>query len=155
MFRSLKVSVVALALIVGSTQTASAREFADIYTQCGLGAMIAPTNQAVAVCTNITWDSGTTAISSNALSPDTCKGGKAKTALFIHDSYDQLEKQLASGQGSYVNSLTTLAGVSSEKAAGFQQQLRSDFAKLVAQPGYTQLSKLEKSAALYELVYTS
>jgi len=60
-------------------QSASAREFADIYTECGLGAMIAPNNAAVAAVTNVTWDLGTTAISSNASSADSCKGGKTKT----------------------------------------------------------------------------
>jgi hypothetical protein len=117
--------------------------------------MIAPSDPLIATITNVTWDSGTTAVSSNALSPDTCKGRKVKTAMFIHESFDQLEMQLASGQGSYLDSLITLAGVNSEKAAGFSQKLRSDFAKVVAQPQYAQLSKAEKAAALYGLVYQS
>lgn len=46
------------------------RAFADIYTECGLGTMIAPKNAAVAAVTNVTWDLGTTAISSDDSSED-------------------------------------------------------------------------------------
>lgn len=63
-------------LLLAFAQPASAREFADIYTDCGLGALIAPNNGAVAAVTNVTWDSGTTAVSSDASSAESCKGGK-------------------------------------------------------------------------------
>lgn len=102
MLRSIRVAtvvaVVAFGLLVNS-QTSMSREFADIYTDCGLGAMIAPKTPGVAAVTNVTWDLGTTAVSSNISSPDACVGGKEKTAAFIHDSYSSLEEDLAKGDG--------------------------------------------------------
>src|SRR3989338_2196679 len=105
-----KICAVAAFVALAFPQPALARDFADIYTDCGLGAMIAPRNDAVATVTNVTWDLGTTAISSNISSPDTCVGGQARLASLIHDSYNDLEKNLASGSGPYLDALIMLAG---------------------------------------------
>jgi hypothetical protein len=81
--KTLKIASLALAGLMVTSISAQAREFAEIYTECGLGAMIAPRTPAVAAVTNVTWDLGTTAVTSNISSPDTCQGGKEKTAAFI------------------------------------------------------------------------
>lgn len=133
-------------VFISLTQVSMARDFADIYTDCGLGAMIAPKNSAVAAVTNVTWDSGTTAISSNITSPDTCKGGQDRTAAFIHQSYASLEKDLASGSGKYLSTLTQLTGAD-------PVALRNKFAKVVATPGYSTKTRYEKSEILYNLIY--
>jgi hypothetical protein len=132
----------AMLLVAGQ---ASAREFADIYTDCGLGAMIAPKNGAVAAVTNVTWDLGTTAISSNASSADTCQGGKVKTAAFVFQQYAQLEKDLAQGEGKHLAALMTIAGC----PAGAAQTLRANFAAAVASPAYATKTRYEQAEALY------
>jgi hypothetical protein len=134
-------------------QAASAREFADIYTDCGLGAIIAPRTPAVAAVTNVTFDLGTTAIISNVSSPDTCQGGKAVAAAFIHDAYDSLEADLARGQGEYLDSLAALAGVSKDGKDAFATGLRKDFAASVAADSYTGQTRFQKAENLYNLVY--
>jgi hypothetical protein len=134
-------------------QTASAREFADIYTDCGLGAVIAPRTPAVAAVTNVTFDLGTTAIISNVSSPDTCQGGKAVAAAFIHEAYDSLEADLARGQGKYLDSLAALAGVSKDGKDAFAASLRKDFAASVAANGYADQTRFQKAENLYNLVY--
>lgn len=144
-------SVVVLSVLAFS-QPSMAREFVDIYTQCGLGAMIAPTNGGVAAITNVTWDSGTTAISSNISSPDTCKGGKAKTAAFIHESYGHIEKNLASGNGSHLDALLTLSGCRTEARPAITAALRNDFSKVVAKTGYSRQSRYEQASGLYDLL---
>ena len=154
MVKVMRVSALALLGAVAFAQPAMAdREFADIYTECGLGSMIAPRNEAVAAVTNVTWDSGTTAISSNISCPDTCKGGQPKTAAFIHNSYASLESDLSSGEGIYLDMLTALVGDQTKDKEAFIAGLRTDFAKLVADPSYTNRSQFEKSEALYNLVY--
>jgi len=153
MFRAVKVFGVAILFLAAFSQPAMSREFADIYTECGLGAMIAPRNGAVAAVTNVTWDWGTTAISSNISSPDTCKGGQEKTAAFINDSYESLEKDLASGSGAYLDTLMLLAGVNAQAKPEFITALRSDFAEVVADANYTDQSRFEKAQTLYRLVY--
>lgn len=133
------------AMSLSAAQSASAREFADIYTECGLGAMIAPSNAVVAAITNITWDLGTTAVSSNVSSPDTCQGGKAKTAAYIMQSYAQLEQDLARGEGEHLSTLMTVAGCQ----AGVGSVLRQDLAARVAAPSYGTATRAEQAGALY------
>jgi hypothetical protein len=154
MFNTIKMFAMALlTLFVFSQSSAMAREFPDIYTDCGLGAMIAPRNGAVATVTNVTWDLGTTAISSNISSPESCVGGKERTAAFIHGSYEYLEKDLASGYGTYLDSLMVLAGYDSQSKQQAAEALRNDFAKVVTDPSYTDKSRFAKAEALYNLVY--
>jgi len=143
-------SIVTLTVLAFS-QSSMAREFADIYTDCGLGALIAPTNSAVAAVTNVTFDLGTTAIISNISSPETCSGGQEKVAAFIYQSYSALEKDLASGSGTYLDSLMTLAGYDSQ-AQQEVEMLRSGFAKIVANSSYVNQNRFEKAEALYNLV---
>ena len=132
---------------------ANAREFADIYTDCGLGAMIAPNNDAVAAVTNVTWDLGTTAISSNASSPETCEGGQGNSAAFIFDAYPSIEKDLAVGSGEHLTALLSIAGVTAPARDDVTTQLRADFAKLVAAENYSEQTRFEKAENLYNLLY--
>lgn len=150
--RMLKVLLPILVLMLALPQIGMAREFAEIYTDCGIGGMIAPRSDAVAAVTNVTWDLGTTAISSNITSPDTCSGGQAEQAAFIHDSYDALEVDLASGHGAYLDALVALAGHEGQTQERFVTAVRSGFAKLVAAPGYPEQNRFAKAEALYNLI---
>lgn len=138
-----------------AVQAVFAREFADIYTECGLGAMIAPHNAAVAAVTNVTWDLGTTAISSDISSPESCKGGQEKVALFINDAYEMLETDLACGSGDYLDMLVDLTESEIQSESEFVDTLRTAFAAHVAQEGYSDMSRFEKAEALYDLVYAN
>ena len=129
-----------------------AREFADIYTECGLGAMIAPNNDTVAAITNVTWDLGTTAISTDVSSPENCNGGNAETASFIYESYDQIEKDIASGHGKFLDTLITLSAIDQSRAETFKKSLRQSFTQLVSKEGYSIENKFNQAEALFELV---
>lgn len=153
MGKAMRMSALALLGAVVCAQPVMAREFADIYTECGLGALIAPRNEAVAAVTNVTWDLGTTAISSNISSPDTCVGGKPKTAAFIYDAYEALETDLASGYGPHLDTLMTLVGYESQAQQDLTKALRADFTTLVADPRYTEQNRFEQAEALYNLLY--
>ena len=133
---------------------ANAREFADIYTECGLGAMIAPNNDAVAAVTNVTWDLGTTAISSNATSPESCQGGQGSSAAFIYDAYPNLEKDIAVGRGEHLSALLAIAGVDTSAQDVVSVELRDGFAALVSAEGYSDQTRFEKAENLYNLLYT-
>jgi hypothetical protein len=147
--RVLKLMVAGL-LCVCAVKGAVAREFADIYTECGLGSMIAPNNTAVAAVTNVTWDSGSTAISSNISSPDTCKGGQAKKAAFIHETYPQLERDLARGQGKHLDTLLSISGCNVAVRDDIALALRGDFARLITEPGYSAKNRYEQSKGLFD-----
>lgn len=144
-------------LLVSATTlltTAQAREFAEIYTECGLGALIAPNTPAVAAVTNVTWDLGTTAISSNISSPETCKGGKEKTAAFIFKSYENLEKEIAIGSGKYLGTLIELSAKDNNRKE-FITYLRNEFSKEIAKNGYKELPRYKKAEILYNIVINS
>lgn len=146
-------TAVALAFSVVGMQNAAARDFADIYTQCGLGAVIAPKNEPVAAITNVTWDLGTTAISSEATTPESCKGGQAKTAAYIYDVYPQLEQDLAKGDGAHLTALLTIAGCDAAVQDSVAQTLRSDFATTVSAQGYSSQSRFEQAAKLHQRLH--
>ena len=152
--RATKMTFLALSFVasLALAQTATAREFADIYIDCGLGAIIAPRTPVVAAITNVTWDLGTTAVSSNVSSPETCSGGQASMATFIHDAYDSLEVELAAGEGKYLDSLTALAGVKSEEKAAFIEDVRKQFTNSVAAADYTQQTLFTKAENLYNIL---
>ena len=152
MIRVSKIVLPILVAMLALPHFGMAREFAEIYTDCGIGGMIAPRSDAVAAVTNVTWDLGTTAISSNITSPDSCSGGQAEKAAFIHDSYDALEADLASGHGAYLDALAALAGHEGQTQERFVTAVRSGFAELVASPGYPEQDRFAKAEALYNLV---
>lgn len=148
--KALSVSVLGLFLF---SQTGLTREFADIYTECGLGSMIAPRNEAVAAITNVTWDLGTTAISSNISCPDSCKGGQEKVASFIYESYESIEKDIAVGNGDYLDNLIKLIGYDSQAKKEFIVALRSEFKSLVKDPAYVDKTRFQKAEGLYNLIF--
>lgn len=143
--KKIKLSMAILAVSILFTPSVQARDFADIYTECGLGSMIAPNNAPVAAITNVTWDLGTTAVSTNVSSPETCTGGQAKTAAFINKSYDDLELEIASGKGNYVDTLATMTTKD-------MVEVRAEFSELVASNEYEKMSKMEKVNKLYTIV---
>ena len=104
MIRTLKTTLPILVIVLALPLSGMAREFGEIYTDCGLGGLIGSAigskedtlANVAAVVTNITFDLGTTAISSNTTSPETCARGKEQTAAFIYESYESLETDIAS-----------------------------------------------------------
>ena len=119
-----------VAFAISATNAVQARDFAEIYTQCGLGAMIAPNSEAVAAVTNVTWDLGTTAVSSNISSEETCRGGQKKVASLIHHAYPQLTADIAKGQGIHLTALSDAAQCDQTVNRQFQLKVRNDFASL-------------------------
>ncbi|BBG66023.1 hypothetical protein NNO_1320 [Hydrogenimonas sp.] len=65
-------------------------------------------------------------------------------------SYDKLSKELAMGEGKYLDTMLSLAGATevSEK-----KRIRTEFGRLVAQPDYTSMNRKEKVEKLYNIVF--
>ncbi len=133
------------AMMFTSQAQASDRDFGDIYKECGLGAMIFKNTPIAAAVSNIIWDLGTTAISSNLSSDENCKGGKAKVAAFILKSYDKLESEIAQGEGQYIN---TLANMTNKDITA----IRKEFSQVIANNDYQSLTKVQKAEKLYNIV---
>ncbi len=140
-----------LALSPAQAKDSSTRDFGDILGECGLGAMLFPDDRTVAIITNITWDLGTTAASSNSSSPGTCKGGQAETAKLVMQSYPELENDLAAGEGEHLAALMSVANCE----AGAAGELRADFASVVSAEGFATQSREAKAESLYNVVTNS
>lgn len=153
-----KILVATMVLVASFTisQTSNAREFAKIYQDCGIGGIIGnaidPNQPVWAIITNVTWDLGTTAVLSDALSPDTCSSGNAMAATFIHDSYAPIEQDLASGQGEYLDSLVATAGCSEDSRADLSAAVRQEFAERVAISDYADQTRFQKAEGLYNIL---
>lgn len=146
------IALILAAAAIGTTTTALAQErtLAQALTECGIGAIISPSNETIAITTNVTWDLGTTAVSSNVSSADTCKGGTKKVAQLIQHAYPQLTADIAKGQGENLEALTLAAQCDHSASAQFKTQVRYQFGQVAAQAqGKTQMDKNE---ALYGIV---
>ncbi|UQB43008.1 DUF3015 family protein [Thiomicrospira microaerophila] len=154
--KKLGFAVSALSVLAFTTVNASDRDFGQIYSECGIGGMIGfgisndhSTAKPLAIVTNVTWDLGTTAISSNISSPATCSGGKERTAAFIYQNYPQLETDLAMGEGQHLISLLNVAGCSASAQADVVSGLRADLAASASQDSYASKTRFEKSEVLH------
>jgi hypothetical protein len=104
----------------------------------------------VAAVTNVTWDLGSTAVSSNVSSADTCQGGKKKVASLIHNAYPQVTADIAKGQGANLDALASAAQCGDAAGAKFKMQVRADFGQWAA--GSMGKSQQEKNEGLYGIV---
>jgi hypothetical protein len=153
MKKSIALMLAAASIGAGSTAFANERDFGAILSECGIGAMIAPSNETVAVITNVTFDLGTTAVSSNASSAGNCVGGKKKVAQLIQNAYPQLTADIAKGQGQNLDALSVAAQCGPTAGDKFKTQVRLQFGQSAAQgQGKTQLDKNED---LYGIVKSS
>ena len=145
--KRIKLSLVALVLTtMASTQAvAGDRDLGQIFRECGIGAMLFPNDSTLAIISNVIWDLGTTASSSNASSEGTCKGKSAKVAAFVATSYDKLEAEIASGKGEYIETLSKITGKS-------VSEIRASFAKAASDKSFSSLKKQEKAEKLFEVV---
>lgn len=144
--KSIKLAL-ALVAILMTAGTASARDFASIYKECGLGALLFPDDPIIAVVTNVTWDLGTTAVSSAVTTPGACKGGSVDMAQYIIDTHPQIEQDLSVGAGTHLSSMVSMMGCGDNTAVA-SSALRAEFSNVVAD-GYYEANDLEKSELLF------
>lgn len=147
----------AAALLVPSAATAKDVDFGKIYTECGLGGMIGhyiddkDTSYILAITTNVVWDLGTTASTSYSTSDNTCMNKKAKVAAFINQSYETLEKEIAQGEGKYLDTLAVLSVEDETSKVAYTEKLRGAFSQIVADEAYPTMSRYEKVEKLYNI----
>lgn len=107
---SLVAAASAVVLLLAAAPAAQAQQKINPWKHCGIGAMIFDDNGAAAAISNIIWDLGTTAVSSNISSQDTCKGVKVAAAQFINDSIVNIEEETVIGQGKHLTAMLNMMG---------------------------------------------
>ena len=103
------------AIIAGASlfavNIAAAQGSSDLnpWQHCGIGAAIFDDNETAAAISNVIWDSGSTAVTSATVSPDTCSSEEIDVANYIDMTNDALTAELAMGDGDHVSGLLAVA----------------------------------------------
>ena len=156
-----KKNILVSALFIGMVSLGSMAQAADTkapgsgpnpYSDCGIGAALFSETSWAAVTSNVTWDLGTTAVTSATASPETCSGKNVKTALFIRDTYQQLVEEAAKGEGTHLTAALNLMECGSAKQSMAIQAVRADMSRVVAQPTYQGQTNIEKSAEFFNVI---
>lgn len=153
--KKLAYAVAAASVLSMSSVHAQDRDFGQIYTDCGLGGLIGAqiedksTSNVMAIITNVTWDLGTTAISSNLTTPESCSNNKAQMAAFILETYPQIEADLAKGEGQHLTALLNVAGCDAKAHAQVAQGLRADLATSASADSYATQTRFEQAEVLH------
>ncbi len=144
--------LLSLGAVAAQAQSKAPGSGPNPYVDCGIGAALFPDTHWAAVSSNVIWDIGTTAVTSATMSPQTCSGKQVKTALFIRDSYEQVAEQTAQGQGEHLATALNLFECSAERQPVAVAAARANMAAVVSQPGFAAEPRLNKAAALYQVI---
>lgn len=119
------------------------------WTDCGIGAMIFDETKWAAVLSNVIWDLGTTAVTSNVSSKQTCEGKQVAAAFFINETYVNIEEETAKGNGAHLTAMLNILGCDTAVQPAIVASLRSDFSKSIMQTSYTEKSISAKAQDYY------
>ncbi|GAA3896322.1 hypothetical protein GCM10022228_03900 [Halomonas cibimaris] len=138
-------------LLALSATSVSASDDINPWQHCGIGAAIFDSNTTAAALSNVIWDSGTTAVTSATMSPETCNSKEVEVAQFIDESYDQLALETAMGEGEYLNAALSLMNCRhSATQDNVVRQLRSDLSAASAVSSYTEQPYAAKAYDYYK-----
>nr|WP_298415242.1 DUF3015 family protein [uncultured Halomonas sp.] len=147
-----------LAGVLGVSAMASAevdKDNLNPWQHCGIGAAIFDKNETAAALSNVIWDSGTTAVTSATLSPDTCESEQVQVAQFIDETYDVLAMETAVGEGEHLQTALTLAGCAASTQEDVIGTLRTDLGKISADTRYGDMSHSDKAYEFYRSLTTA
>lgn len=117
-------SVVAFSLV--AAPAAQAQQKVNPWKECGIGAMIFDDNGTAAAISNIIWDLGTTAVSSNISSPGACEGTKVAAAQFINDTIVNIEEETVIGEGTHLTAMLNMMGCDAASHKDIISDVRAD-----------------------------
>ncbi len=120
------------------------------YTECGIGAAIFKDVSWAAATSNVTWDLGSTALTSALSSPEMCNPKKVQTASLVIETLPELEKDLAMGNGEYVLALAETMGCSNQKDAVISD-MRSSYSDVVSKVTYSNSEKADRAVNMYNV----
>ena len=124
------------------------RDMTTILQQCGFGGLLVGRVSPISASSvNLTSNSGTTATTTHSLTPGMCISGVETAAIFINDSFNALEVDLALGKGEHLQALNTI--ISCNHASSV---LRKEYAEYAASTSYNTASRAEKAEKLFQIV---
>lgn len=143
------IQTLAIIMITLGASSAFAR---NVWRECGIGGMIFRGTGWAAITSNIIWDLGTTATSSNVSSDDLCEGKGASTAKFIFENYASLEEQTAAGQGEHLSAMLNNLNCEAGSQAAIITSVRTDMAAAISSASFAQKTQSQKAEGYYNSV---
>ena len=141
--------VIVLVAVMVISGTALAATLNQKNTGCGLGSMAFEgqnglASQTFAVTTNGTFGNGTFGITSGTSNCDRPASFASNPKLqdFVADNMDNLARDIARGNGEYLNTLAVLAAVPEGKRADFYSRLQSNFSSIYTSEKVTHVDVL-------------
>jgi len=124
------------------------------WTDCGIGAMIFTETGWVAAISNVTWDLGSTAVTSTLSPQNTCGSKTAKMAMLIGTTYANLEEEAVQGGARNMNAMLNVASCKPAAQAGIIQAVRTEFVQSLQSPERVAMSEQAEAEAeaYYNLV---
>ena len=151
----IKYFIVASFIAIIGLSSASAQEeesISNAYEQCGIGAILFPNNKSGAMISNIIWDFGTTAYSSQTSSPGTCNGASVTAAVFIDETYPVLEEQFVKGGGANVAALMSILNCSENSHQQIIEHVQAGLSTSFSDSDFATQSQLDKAKNLDVLI---
>ena len=99
------------------------------WTDCGIGAMVFGDVKVAAAISSITWDLGTTAVTSKMSSEESCNAADPVVLSFVAEKFGTLEEEIAIGEGENLVAVFGLYGCSSTEQTGAISTLRSSYSE--------------------------
>jgi hypothetical protein len=144
------VTLVVLVTFMVFAGTAIAATLNQKNTGCGLGSLIFAdqnglASQTFAVTTNGTFGNGTFGITSGTSNCDRPANFSSNQKLqeFVADNMDNLARDIARGNGEYLNTLAVLAGVPEGSRTDFYSRLQSNFSNIYTSDKVTHVDVLK------------
>jgi hypothetical protein len=128
---------------------ASMAEARNVWKECGIGGMVFKKTGWAAVLSNVVWDLGSTATSSNISSDDLCEGQAATTAKFVNETYASIEEEVAKGNGEHISSLLGMLGCNSNQQEMLNTNLRSALKLQMSSADYLSNSSTQNAEKFY------
>ena len=125
------------------------------WIDCGIGAMIFTETTWAAVVSNVIWDLGTTAVTSDQSSQNTCNSKKAQTAMYIGVNYASLSEETAKGDGKHLRTMLGMMGCEATQQSSIISSVRSEFGRELRSADYAVKTSTAKAEDFYNIVQSS
>jgi hypothetical protein len=148
----------AVLLLLGAlpvTGMAQSKKELNPWIDCGIGAMIFTETDWAAAISNVIWDLGTTAVTSDQSSQNTCNSKKAQTALYIGVNYASLTEETAKGDGKHLRAMLDIMGCDAAAQGGVISSVRSGFSQYLQGSDYVVKTSAAKAEDFYNIVQAS
>jgi hypothetical protein len=140
--------------VPAADDAAPKKKLLNPWIDCGIGAMIFDETTWAAVSSNIIWDLGTTAVTSDQSSQHTCNSKNAKVAKFIGVTYASLEEETVKGDGQHLHAMLNIMGCDASAHANIISEVRTDLGKSMRNAAYLESAQEAKAEAYYNIVQT-